>query len=81
MTQLTTWKGFLIEETDARVGDGRPELVTRFWGRAERRARKLNALRVVPFYRYEIVRENGRWAVVAMQNVAGAVGPSRGGTS
>lgn len=63
-----------IEETGERVGA--PELVTRFRWRAERRRRRLEATRRVPFYRWEVVRERvkvscvyaDRWAVVAMQN-------------
>jgi len=45
-------------------------LVTWFRGRAERRAARLNAQRIIPSYRYEVVREGRRWAVVAMQNIA-----------
>lgn len=47
-----------------------PELRTRFRGRAERRADRLNSQRVFPSYRYEVVREGGRYLVVAMQNIA-----------
>lgn len=62
-------QGIETIETDMRVPVP-PELVTRFRGRAERRARKRNAQRVFPSYRYEVVREAGRFAVVAMQNIA-----------
>jgi hypothetical protein len=63
-------KGIGVTKTDQRVGDGKPEFVTRFKSRAERKAASLNASRVFPSYRYEVVREDGKWAVVAMQNVA-----------
>jgi hypothetical protein len=56
-------------ETNARVAVA-PDLVTRFRWRAERRARDLNAQLRVPFYRWAVRREGGRWAVVALQNVA-----------
>jgi hypothetical protein len=59
-----------VVETDERVGDGRPELITRFSWRALRRCRKLNEQRSVKFYRYEVQHVNGKWEVVAMQNVA-----------
>ena len=59
-----------VVETDQIVGDGKPELTTRFAGRALRRARKLNAQRIFPSYRYEVVHAGGRWHVVAFQNVA-----------
>lgn len=60
-------------ETAQLVGDGRPALVTRSRRRAERRARKLNSYRLVPFYRWEAVLEDGRWRVLPFQNVAKAV--------
>lgn len=58
-----------VEETDERIDLG-PELTTRFRRRAEHRRDRLNARRVVPFYRWEIVRENRRWTVAAFQNRA-----------
>lgn len=60
--------GIRTVETDERV-DGPPALVTRFRWRADRSCRLLN--RVIPFpsYRWEVVREDDRWKVVAMQNV------------
>lgn len=61
-----------VVETDERVGDGKPELVTRFAWRALRRRDRLNAQRVFPSYRYEVEHEHGRWIVVAKQNVARA---------
>ncbi len=67
--------GYLVFKTHERVGDGKPDLVTRFHWRAVARCARLNDQRVVPFYRYEVVREGGRWAVVAMQNVARPVKP------
>ena len=75
----TTWlelggregaREYFIEETDIVVGDGRAELRTRFRGRADRRARKLNAKRIFPSYRYEVVGVGGRWEVLALQNRA-----------
>lgn len=68
---------YTICETNRRVIGVKPELVTRFRWRADRRCRKLNAERRVDFYRYEVQRWGRaraglprRWAVVAMQNVA-----------
>jgi hypothetical protein len=57
-----------IQETDDFV-TGDIELETRFFFRADRYAARLNRYRRVPFYRYEVFRENRRWVVVAMQNV------------
>lgn len=59
-----------VAKTDARVAGIAPDLRTRFRGRADRRAAKLNARRRVPFYRWEVARERGRWVVVALQNIA-----------
>jgi hypothetical protein len=56
-------------ETDERLAID-PAFTTRFRGRAERKAAKLNSIRVFPSYRYEVVRERGRYLVVAMQNIA-----------
>lgn len=56
--------------TNERVENIPPDLVTRFRGRAVRRARKLNEQRLVPFYRWDVRPENGRWSVVALQNKA-----------
>ena len=64
-------EGYATHTTDHRVVGLPPELVTRFRWRADRRCRKLNADVRVPFYRYEVCDWlDGRWAVVAMQNVA-----------
>lgn len=60
----------LHRETNERVAGISVDLRSRFRWRAERRARKLNTLRIVPFFRWEVQRESGRYAVVAMQNVA-----------
>lgn len=61
-------------ETNERVDGIDPDLTTRLRWRAERRKRKLNRLRSVPFYRWEVVPTNlHRWQVVAFQNVARAV--------
>jgi hypothetical protein len=57
-------------ETNERVHGLEPDLLTRFRWRADRRARKLDAQRSFPFYRHEVQRLDGRWAVVVMQNVA-----------
>jgi hypothetical protein len=62
-------RGIETIETPQRL-DVPPDLRTRFRGRAQRRADRLNAKRVFPSYRYEVVREGGRFLVVAMQNVA-----------
>lgn len=62
---------YKTEETQQRVPNVGPDLLTRFHWRAERRCRKLNANLRVPFYRWEVCDWlDGRWAVVAMQNVA-----------
>jgi hypothetical protein len=63
---------YTVVETDERVAGLKVELVTRFESRAFRRARSLNAQRLVPFYRWEAQWDEGRrrWFVVAMQNVA-----------
>jgi hypothetical protein len=58
-----------VIETDRPVGDGHPAFVTRFRWRAESWASKGNAGRIIPSFRYEVVREGRRWAVIAMQNV------------
>jgi len=60
---------YAVDQTNDRVKAIEPDLVTRFRWRAERRRSKLNAQRMVPFYRWEIVPQSGRWAVVAFQNV------------
>lgn len=62
--------GFIPIETDERVVAIAPDLSTRFRWRAEHRARRLNAQRLVPFYRWEVHTEGDRFAVVAMQNQA-----------
>lgn len=62
-------EGYVTVETNDRVPVA-PDIVTRFRWRAEKRCADRNAARLSPTYRYEVVRENGRWAVVAMQNVA-----------
>jgi hypothetical protein len=61
-----------VVETNERVGDGKPDLVTRFRRRAERFAQKRNAERIFPSYRYEVVRE-APLVVYAMQNGGGRV--------
>lgn len=58
-----------IFESQERVR-AEPEFTSRFRWRAVRRMRQLDAGRLVPFYRYEVVPEGRRWAVVAFQNVA-----------
>jgi hypothetical protein len=60
---------FEFYETDQLVPVG-PALVTRFRWRADRRARRRNEERLAPTYRWGVVRNLGRWEVVAFQNVA-----------
>jgi hypothetical protein len=59
-----------VRETSDRVKNIAPDLCSRFRWRAERRARKLNATRRFPSYRWEVVEEAGGFAVIAFQNVA-----------
>lgn len=60
-----------VVKTMDRVPNVAPDLLTKFKSRADRRCRKLNKSIRVPFYRYEVVDWlDGRWAVVALQNVA-----------
>lgn len=59
-----------IVESWERVGDGKPILRTRSYGKAARKRDRLNAQRIIPSYRYEVVKDGGRWAVVAFQNYA-----------
>jgi hypothetical protein len=61
---------YVTEETSERVARIEPELTTRFAWRAERTCNRANARRLVPFYRWEIIREDARWKVVAFQNRA-----------
>jgi hypothetical protein len=60
---------YTVHESMDRL-PGSPDFVTRFHSRAVRRCRKLNARRIFPSYRYGVVREGRRWAVVAFQNYA-----------
>ena len=60
---------YIVHESMDRL-PGKPDFVTRFHSRAVRRCRKLNAARIFPSYRYGVVKEGGRWAVVAFQNYA-----------
>jgi hypothetical protein len=59
-----------VIETDERVPGFEPDLSTRFRWRARRRMQKLNARRIFPTYRWGVVRDSGRYHVVAFQNVA-----------
>lgn len=61
---------FVVWPTNERVGDGKPVVRTRFRWWADRECRRYNGHVIFPSYRYAVVRENGRWCVVAMQNVA-----------
>lgn len=61
---------FSVYESDERVAEISPALRTRFRSRAERRCRKLNGQRLVPFYRYEVIEEDGSFVVAAFQNLA-----------
>jgi hypothetical protein len=67
---------YKLVELDDRVGGA--DARTFFRGRAERIARRRNAQRFLPSYRYEVVREGRRWAVVPFQNQLQPVGGSRG---
>lgn len=58
---------YKLVELDERVGED-VEARTFFRGRAERIARHRNAQRLLPSYRYEVVREGRRWTVVPFQN-------------
>lgn len=57
-----------IEETDEPVSD-EIDFESRFRFRAEKWCARMNAQREVPFYRYEVFRDENKWVVVAMQNV------------
>jgi hypothetical protein len=59
-----------VVETDERVANSGPAFSTRFRWRAEARARKLNGYRWVNSYRWAVVRDSGRFHVVAFQNLA-----------
>lgn len=61
-------EGYELLKSDDVVGNGEPVLVTYFRWRAERRARRLNAVRYADSYRWEVVNSGRRYAVVAMQN-------------
>jgi hypothetical protein len=63
-------RAYVPVPTYERVGDGKPACVTRFKWWAEREARRYNGHVIFPSYRYEVVREGKRWAVVAFQNRA-----------
>ena len=64
--------GYKVVQTDDVVGE--PAIVTRFKWRAFKRCDKMNAmllnLGLPPTFRWEVERrEDGKWTVVAMQNV------------
>jgi hypothetical protein len=64
-------KTYKTVETNQRVKNIDPDLITRFRWRADRRASKLNSFVKFPSYRWEVVDWlDGRWAVVALQNIA-----------
>lgn len=64
-------RGYTTVETSERVRHLGPDLVTRWYPRAQRRAARLNLQRIFPSYRWEVQRHpDGRWQVVAMQNRA-----------
>jgi len=63
-------EGYETVETDDMVAGTEPDLITWFKGRAERRCRKLNSANIFPTFRYKVVGWHGKFAVVAMQNVA-----------
>lgn len=60
--------GYTLVETPDRVGDGKPFYRSRFRFLAERECRRHNAARVIHSYRCKVIREEGRWCVVAFQN-------------
>ena len=63
-------KGYRVVELNRRVIGVKPDFITRFKWRAEHRCRKFQAEVLYPSYRYEVCDWlDGRWAVVAMQNV------------
>ena len=59
-----------VVETNQKVGNGEPELITRFRWRARKRCKKLNKQREVNWYRFEVFSHKGKWEVMAMQNIA-----------
>lgn len=60
--------GYKVIETQDRIDTVPPALKTRFHRRAVRRARMLNADRMLPSYRYEVVPEGGFYIVAPFQN-------------
>lgn len=61
-------KDFTVIESSDEVPGIRRELRTRFRIRAEARARKLNAQRLMLSYHWKVIRRDGRWEVRAFQN-------------
>lgn len=57
-------------QTNDRVANTPPSLITRFRWRADRRCRNLNANLDLPFYRWGVRPLGRRFAVVALQNRA-----------
>ena len=72
-------RGYEIVKTTDRVGFGMPEFRTRFRRRAERRCHSLNSRPLIESFRYEVVQEGGRYAVVAFQNELRKLKPNRKG--
>jgi hypothetical protein len=68
MYEIHLPKGYKTVETNERVVGVDTELVTRFRWRADRRCQRMNAERLVDFYRYEVRPVGKKWEVVAMQN-------------
>lgn len=64
--------GYWVELTNERVGDGKPELITRFKWRASLKLKSLckRTEGVIGSYRWEMEYDENteRWLVVAMQN-------------
>ena len=60
--------GYDIQETDDPV-TGEVEFKSRFRFRAEKWCDRMNRGRIVPSYRYEIFEDQGKYVVLAMQNV------------
>ena len=62
---------YTIKKLNARVANTGPAMLTTFRFRAIHRCKKLNAKLRAETYRWEVCDWlDGRWAVVAMQNVA-----------
>jgi hypothetical protein len=64
---------YIVDESGReRVPGIKPERAWTYW-RARAKRDKLNAERLFPSYRWEVVKEGRRWLVVAFQNYARSV--------